>query len=129
MFQKKPAVELSLWCAGALALCGSLTACVETVPPEMVEAIETLDRDLLQLRAAEVAPGEYASFAHQWVRLRTRVEAEEDTLISPDGAEHPSEFFAYATEVFFEAPADLKAEHPRLYDGLKTAYGLDPAAW
>jgi Mlc titration factor MtfA (ptsG expression regulator) len=57
------------------------------------------------------------------------VEAEEDTLISPDGAEHPSEFFAYATEVFFEAPADLKAEHPRLYDGLKTAYGLDPAAW
>ena len=83
MFQKKPAVELSLWCAGALALCGSLTACVETVPPEMVEAIETLDRDLLQLRAAEVAPGEYASFAHQWVRLRTRVEAEEDTIRWP----------------------------------------------
>jgi protein-glutamine gamma-glutamyltransferase len=57
------------------------------------------------------------------------VEAEEDTLIEPDGAEDPSEFFAYATEVFFEAPLEMKAEHPRLYDGLKTAYGLDPAAW
>lgn len=57
------------------------------------------------------------------------VEAEEDTLIEPDGAEDPSEFFAYATEVFFEAPRELKERHPRLYDGLKTAYGLDPAAW
>ncbi len=57
------------------------------------------------------------------------VEAEEETLIEPDGAEDPSEFFAYATEVFFEAPQELKERHPRLYDGLKTAYGLDPAEW
>ena len=64
-------------------LCGALTACVETVPPEMVEAIESLDRDLLQLRAAEVAPREYATFAHRWVTLRTRVEAEEDTIRWP----------------------------------------------
>src|SRR5689334_8142691 len=76
-------VAASLWYAGALAFCGSLAACVETVPPEMVEAIESLDRDLLQLRAAEVAPNDYASFAHQWVTLRTRVEAEEDTVRWP----------------------------------------------
>jgi lipoprotein-anchoring transpeptidase ErfK/SrfK len=69
--------------AGTLALSGSLTACVETVPPEMVEAIESLDRDMMQLRAAEVAPGDYASFTHQWVTLRTRVEAEEDTIRWP----------------------------------------------
>jgi lipoprotein-anchoring transpeptidase ErfK/SrfK len=56
---------------------------VETVPPEMVEAIESLDRDLLHLRAAEVAPNEYAVFAHQWVTLRNRVEAEEDTIRWP----------------------------------------------
>lgn len=73
----------SLWYAGALALCGALTACVQTVPPEIVEAIESLDRDLMQLRAAEVAPGDYASFAHQWVTLRARVEAEEDTIRWP----------------------------------------------
>jgi Mlc titration factor MtfA (ptsG expression regulator)/transglutaminase-like putative cysteine protease len=57
------------------------------------------------------------------------VEAGEETLIEADGAEHPAEFFAYATEVFFEAPVELKARHPQLYDGLKTAYGLDPASW
>jgi len=57
------------------------------------------------------------------------VENDEETLISPDGAEHPSEFFAYATEVFFEAPTELKERHPRLYEGLTKAFGLDPAAW
>src|SRR5262245_15226034 len=73
----------SLWWAGALTLCGSLAACVETVPPEIVEAIESLDRDLLNLRAAEVAPSDYAAFAHQWMTLRSRVQAEEDTIRWP----------------------------------------------
>lgn len=83
MIQRMPFLPACLWYAGVLSFCGSLTACVETIPPEMVEAIEALDRDFLQLRAAEVAPGEYASFAHQWVTLRTRVEAEEDTIRWP----------------------------------------------
>lgn len=83
MFHRIPYVAASLWCAGALTLSGSLAACVETVPPEMVEAIESLDRDLLQLRAAEVAPSDYAAFVHQWVTLRNRVEAEEDTIRWP----------------------------------------------
>lgn len=83
MFHRIPYVAASLWCAGALTLSGSLAACVETVPPEMVEAIESLDRDLLQLQAGEVAPSEYAAFVHQWVTLRNRVEAEEDTIHWP----------------------------------------------
>ena len=57
------------------------------------------------------------------------LEAGADTLIDPEGAEHPSEFFAYATEVFFEAPAPMKQRHPHLYAGLQGAYGLDPASW
>ena len=83
MFHRIPHVAASLWCAGALTLSGSLAACVETVPPEMVEAIESLDRDLLQLQAGEMAPSEYAAFVHQWVTLRNRVEAEEDTIRWP----------------------------------------------
>jgi L,D-peptidoglycan transpeptidase YkuD (ErfK/YbiS/YcfS/YnhG family) len=83
MFHRIPYVAASLWCSGALTLSGSLAACVETVPPEMVEAIESLDRDLLQLQAGEVAPSEYAAFVHQWVTLRNRVEAEEDTIRWP----------------------------------------------
>jgi Mlc titration factor MtfA (ptsG expression regulator) len=57
------------------------------------------------------------------------VEREEHTLIQADGADHPAEFFAYSTEVFFEAPRELLARHPELYGGLKRAYGLDPAEW
>jgi len=83
MTHRFPFVAAPLWCAGALTLSASLAACVETVPPEMVEAIESLDRDLLQLRAAEVSPSEYAAFVHQWVTLRNRVEAEEDTIRWP----------------------------------------------
>ena len=83
MIHRVTYVAAPLWCIGAFAFCLSLTACVETVPPEMVEAIESLDRDLLQLRAAEVAPSEYAAFAHQWVTLRNRVDAEEDSIRWP----------------------------------------------
>ncbi|HKT36348.1 MAG TPA: L,D-transpeptidase family protein, partial [Nitrospira sp.] len=83
MTPRDPYGVASLWRAAALAGCVWLGGCVETVPPEMVQAIESLDRDLLHLRAAEVAPSEYASFAHQWVTLRTRVEAEEDSIRWP----------------------------------------------
>jgi lipoprotein-anchoring transpeptidase ErfK/SrfK len=83
MIGKIPGLAASLWWGAGLTLCASLAACVETVPPEMVEAIESIDRDLLDLRAAEVAPRDYAAFAHQWVTIRSRVEAEEDTIRWP----------------------------------------------
>lgn len=53
----------------------------------------------------------------------------EDPLLDPYGAENPAEFFAVATETFFEMPEDLLAEHPDLYRELKNYFGLDPAAW
>jgi len=57
------------------------------------------------------------------------LERGDETLIDPDGDENPAEFFAYATEAFFEAPAEMKRLHPPLYEALKAGYGLDPAAW
>jgi lipoprotein-anchoring transpeptidase ErfK/SrfK len=83
MMRGVPYLTAALSYAGMLALGGSLAACVESAPPDMVEAIESLDRTLLQLRAAEVAPTDYAAFARQWVTLRTRVETEEDTIRWP----------------------------------------------
>ncbi|MDP9132374.1 MAG: hypothetical protein M3M98_04465, partial [Nitrospirota bacterium] len=38
----------------------SVTGCVETVPDELVEAIESLDRDLVNLRASNVNPDAYS---------------------------------------------------------------------
>ena len=45
------------------------------------------------------------------------------------GAEDESEFFAVATESFFERGAYLKTHHPRLYEVLAGYFNQDPAAW
>lgn len=44
------------------------------------------------------------------------------------GATHPAEFFAVATEMFFERPQDLQKREAEVYDLLKTFYRQDPAA-
>lgn len=44
------------------------------------------------------------------------------------GATNPGEFFAVATEVFFEQPRELAALEPELYDVLRRFYRQDPAA-
>jgi Mlc titration factor MtfA (ptsG expression regulator) len=57
------------------------------------------------------------------------VERGDETLIDPYGAESTIEFFAVATEAFFEQPVKLKRLHSALYTELATFYGLDPADW
>lgn len=57
-----------------------------------------------------------------------RIDAGEDTVLDPYGAESPEEFFAVAAEAFFVAPLDMRAEHPSLYDLLADYFRQDPAA-
>lgn len=52
-----------------------------------------------------------------------------EPFLDPYGATDPCEFFAVATEAFFEDPFDLEYEHPELYGELAKFYGLDPAGW
>ena len=52
-----------------------------------------------------------------------------DTLLDPYGAENEAEFFAVATECFYEQPRELKQEHPDLYAILRDFYRVDPAQW
>ena len=68
---------------GTLALVGSLSGCVEAVPQDAVKAVEKIDRDLMELRAAEFSPTDYIQFAHQWMALRARVQADEDLIRWP----------------------------------------------
>ena len=68
---------------GALALVGSLSGCVEAVPQDAIEAVETIDRDLIELRAAEFSPTDYTQFADQWIALKVRVQADEDLIRWP----------------------------------------------
>jgi Mlc titration factor MtfA (ptsG expression regulator) len=61
--------------------------------------------------------------------LCNSVDADEDSLIDPYGAEDPAEFFAVATEAFFENSAALRDRNAALYAVLKGFYALDPASW
>ncbi|HMO44468.1 MAG TPA: zinc-dependent peptidase [Rubrivivax sp.] len=45
------------------------------------------------------------------------------------GATDPAEFFAVATEAFFERPAAVAEAAPALYDALSRLYRLDPCAF
>ncbi|MRJ02301.1 MAG: zinc-dependent peptidase [Epsilonproteobacteria bacterium] len=45
------------------------------------------------------------------------------------GITSPAEFFAVATEAFFEKPRRLKEEEPELYTLLELYYRVDPAQW
>lgn len=52
-----------------------------------------------------------------------------EPLIDPYGATNPAEFFAVASETFFEEAKQLREEHPDLYGQLQNFYRLDPASW
>ncbi len=56
------------------------------------------------------------------------VEHGRQTLLDPYGATNPAEFFAVATEFFFECPQALKMGHPELYDVFREYYRQDPEA-
>ncbi|MBM4219802.1 MAG: zinc-dependent peptidase [Gammaproteobacteria bacterium] len=62
-------------------------------------------------------------------RLRAQADAGARTFLDPYAAEDRGEFFAVASEAFFEEPALFARELPALYLGLADLYRLDPAAW
>ncbi|MGM0633591.1 MAG: zinc-dependent peptidase [Pseudomonadota bacterium] len=45
------------------------------------------------------------------------------------GATDPAEFFAVATEVFYEQPSALASEHSDVFEQLRVFYGIDPRKW
>ncbi len=58
-----------------------------------------------------------------------RMNASLDALpIDPYAAESPSEFFAVASEAFFETPEQLTPAYPAVYDQLRLFYRQDPQA-
>jgi len=50
-------------------------------------------------------------------------------VLDPYGATSPAEFFAVATEAFFEQPHGLAARHPALYAEFQGYYRVDPRTW
>ncbi|ALO45312.1 zinc-dependent peptidase [Pseudohongiella spirulinae] len=52
-----------------------------------------------------------------------------DDVLDLYGATNPAEFFAVATETFFEKPGPLAEQHPALFEQLFQYYGVDTRDW
>lgn len=66
------------------------------------------------------------AFAGAYDDLCRRADAGEDTPIDPYGTTSPAEFFAVASEAFFEVPSLLVGQYPTVYQQLKAFYRQDP---
>jgi Mlc titration factor MtfA (ptsG expression regulator) len=66
-------------------------------------------------------------FDAEFERFSKSVEAGSETFLDPYAAEHEAEFFAVASEAFFESPNAMRHEYARLYEMFKGFYKQDPA--
>ncbi|HEY1685158.1 MAG TPA: M90 family metallopeptidase [Tepidisphaeraceae bacterium] len=97
------------------------------------EFAHQLDQEKGMATGAPVLPK--TSMYQAWARILGReyqalsdaAAADRPTLLDKYGATNPAEFFAVATESFFEQPIQLKELHAELYEELKLYYGQDPA--
>jgi Mlc titration factor MtfA (ptsG expression regulator) len=75
----------------------------------------------------------YATWAKvlsaEYDTLRNKKKKCRRSVMRKYGATNPAEFFAVATESFFEKARQMKKKHPELYDELKDYYKLDPVEW
>jgi len=67
--------------------------------------------------------------AREYRSLEDRVSHRKNKVIDEYGLTSPAEFFAVATESFFEKAPAMRRKLPDLYEQLKKFYGVDPAAW
>lgn len=88
--------------------------------------------------AADGAPilkngSSYASWARilgeEYNRLKDKKKRKKKSVLNKYGSTHPAEFFAVASETFFEKPRQLKSKHPELYEELKSYYNVNPIEW
>jgi len=68
-----------------------------------------------------------AVLSEEYERLRRDAADDRRSALDDYGATNKAEFFAVATEAFFEKPVQLEREHPALYTQLRQFYRQDPA--
>ena len=67
--------------------------------------------------------------SREYKALRRRTKKGRRTVMDRYGTTNPAEFFAVATEAFFEKPRSLRGKRPDLYKELRSYYHTDPLAW
>ncbi|WP_371195229.1 zinc-dependent peptidase [Glaciecola sp. SC05] len=68
-------------------------------------------------------------FSTQYHELQRRAQNAIPSIFDYYGATNPAEFFAVASEVFFEKSHKLKQQYPKLYHQLSLYYRVDPTSW
>jgi hypothetical protein len=86
------------------------------------EGVPFLPKDLDYAVWAQVMTQEYQQLCQD-------VQRGAKTVMDSYGTLNPAEFFAVATETFFEKPQQLLKKHPALYEQLQRYYQLDPVKW
>ena len=80
-----------------------------------------------------IGRGRYARWARvlgeEFDRLQERARQGLPSLFSYYGATNPAEFFAVASEVFFEQAGRMRVEHPEMYLEFRRFYRVDPLSW
>ena len=71
----------------------------------------------------------YAVTEAEFLRLIGNARRDEATLLDHYGASNRAEFFAVATECFFELPHELRERHRELYETLADFYHQSPVQW
>lgn len=87
-----------------------------------IDGTPTLPTNELAVRWSRIMDEEYR-------RLQSAERRRQETLLDPYGASDPAEFFAVATECFFDAPRAMRDVYPDLYGLFCDYYCQDPAKW
>ncbi len=70
-----------------------------------------------------------AEFSKAFTELQQQLQMQQTPFLDAYAATNPAEFFAVATEAFFEQPQAFQQVYPALYRLLKGFYQLDPLSW
>ena len=70
-----------------------------------------------------------AVLSAEYERLCNKTRGRRRSVLNKYGATNPAEFFAVATEAFFEKPNQMNKNSPDLYKELKSYYQIDPMSW
>ncbi|MEE4219200.1 MAG: M90 family metallopeptidase [Xanthomonadales bacterium] len=70
-----------------------------------------------------------AALSGEYRVLQRKARAGQRSLMDHYGATNPAEFFAVATETFFEKPQSMARHHDELFEVLRAYYRIDPREW
>ena len=97
---------------------------------EFAHALDLLDRyadGTPPLKGREQFDAWRRIMEDEYKSLIEKAERGRRAVLDKYGATNPAEFFAVATECFFEKPRQLESKHTELYTLLRTYFGQDPA--